>query len=219
MADTPRNPIGPRLRDDLRSDRGASLAELLVYIIIMVILTALIAATFISGRGVQRDQKALADASNNAQLAAATIEGSVRNAAKIQVETTVFNGDLLVVKTRVGEDNKAAASWRCKAWFYDEPTRTIYERTDTPGPGSATVGITARPDLEEWRIVVGNVSRARDEGGNIVPIFRTTGVGGGAMIRFDSTSAREDSPVRINTTVIPRIQGQGIGEETCGEYL
>lgn len=208
-----------RLRAQLRSDRGASLAELLVYIIIMVILTAVIASTFINGRGVQRDQQSLADASNNAQLAAATIEGSIRNAATIQVDTNVFGGDLLVVKTRIGEVNGDPKSWSCKAWFYDAQTKTIYEKSDAPGPASATVGITERPDLTTWRFVADKVERARDEAGSLVPIFRTTGVGGGAMIRFDNASAREGSPVRINTTVIPRIQGPGIGEETCGEYL
>ncbi|MGP7960993.1 hypothetical protein ACTVCO_09310 [Sanguibacter sp. A247] len=219
MTRTPQAHRSPDLRDALRSDRGASLAELLIYLIMMVILSALIATTFINGRSVQQAQDSLADASNNAQLAAATIEGSVRNAAKIQVDTSIFSGDLLVVKTRVGEDNEAAASWRCKAWFYDDVTRALYEKVDVPGPASATVGLTARPAIETWRMVADNIDRAKDEAGSLVPIFKTTGVGGGAMIRFDNSSTRIDAPVRINTTVIPRIQGPGIGEETCGEYL
>ena len=71
--------LAAQVRTAATGDRGASLVELLVYLIIMVILVTLIASTFIQGRGVQGDQQSLADASNDAQLAAATIERPVRN--------------------------------------------------------------------------------------------------------------------------------------------
>jgi len=219
MAEAPRPVRAALLRERLRSDRGTSLAELLVYIILMVILTAVIASTFINGRGVQQDQKSLADASNEAQLAAATIEGAVRNAATIQVNTADLGGDLLVVKTRVGEDNEAASSWRCVAWFYDDETRSLYELKADPGTEPATAGITERPDLSTWRLVAPEVIPSTGVDGDVLPIFRTTGVGGGVVMRFETTSTRPEAPVRITTTIMPRLQGPGIGEETCGEYL
>lgn len=205
-----------QVRTAATGDRGATLVELLVYLIIMVILVTLIASTFIQGRGVQGDQQSLADASNDAQLAAATIERPIRNAASIQVDSSVIDGggNLLVVKTRVGEPNNVASSWRCEAWFYDSASRTIYATTGTPGSSAATAGFVAKPDLSSWRQLIAEVDPVPGQ-----PVFRTTGVGGGITMQFEAASQRRDTPVRINSTVIPRLQGAGIGTESCGEYL
>lgn len=202
------------LRARLRRDDGTSLVELLVYLIVMAILVTLIASTFIQGRGVQGDQQSLADASNEAQLAAASIERPIRNAASIQVDSTAHAGDLLVVKSRVGEPNDAPGSWRCYAWYYDSGTRTIYTTTDAPGTSSVTAGIVGAPDVSAWRPLITEVDKVPGHA-----VFRTTGVGGGITMRFDVSSQRQGAPVRIDSTVIPRLQGTNIGEESCGEYL
>jgi type II secretory pathway pseudopilin PulG len=214
--DDKRRGFAAGVRARCAEDRGATLVELLVYLIIMVILVALIATTFVKGRGVQGDQQSLADASNEAQLAAASIERPIRNAASIQVDSSVIDGGgkLLVVKTRVGEPNSSPASWRCEAWFYDSVTRTIYQTSATPGPAAETAGLTAPPDVTTWRPLISDVDPVKDQ-----PVFRTTGIGGGITMQFEAASQRKDTPVRINSTVIPRMQGAGIGTESCGEYL
>lgn len=198
----------------LRSDEGTSLAELLVYVIVLSIVLVLVVTTFINGQRLQRDQASLADASNEAQIAATSMENEVRNAVSIQVDNAVFGGDLLVVKTRRGEKNDDVASWICRAWFFDESTGALYTTSSVPGPGATTAGITTVPDLSTWRHVVSGIRRLPDH-----PIFETTGVGGGATLRYEAESSRPDAPVLINTTAIPRLQGPGIGKESCGEYL
>lgn len=200
-------------RDALRDDEsGMTLVELIVYMMLMTLVIVIVGSVFISGNRVQKDATSMADASNNAQLAAATLEGPLRNAEKLQVPSS-FGGDLLVAKTRVGEDNDDPASWRCVAFFYDRSTGAIYS-TSSPVTGAVkTAGLTTGFSLSGWRLLVDDVAQRGS-----TPVFKTTGVGGGTTFTFDVTTTRDKAPVTIESSVIPRTQGAGIGVESCGSY-
>ena len=193
-------------------DSGMTLVELIVYMMLMTLVIVIVGSVFISGNKVQKDATSMADASNNAQLAAATLEGPLRNAEKLQVPSA-FGGDLLVAKTRVGEKNDDPASWRCRAWFFDRATGAIYS-TSSPVTGSVTTaGLTSGFSLSGWTLLVDSVAQR-----GTTPVFKTTGVGGGATFTFDITTTRDKAPVTIESSVIPRTQGAGIGVESCGSY-
>lgn len=200
-------------RQELSDDEsGMTLVELIVYMMLMTLVIVIVGSVFISGNKVQKDATSMADASNNAQLAAATLERPLRNAEKLQVPAA-FGGDLLVAKTRVGEVNGDPSSWRCTAWFYDRTTEAIYS-TSSPVTGPVTTsGLAPGFSLSGWTLLVDDVAQRGS-----TPVFQTTGVGGGASFTFDITTTRDKAPVTIESSVIPRAQGAGIGGESCGSY-
>lgn len=189
------------------NDAGVTLVELRVYMVLFALVVTMIASTFISGRRVEKDVSSMTRASNETQLFLAPLEWSVRNSTTLQVAETDFDSDLLVVKTRVdgGPENDDPGSWECIAWFYDEPTQTIYQRSGPATGTPVTAGLPSGFSLSSWRPVLQRVERTVDAG-NPVPIFTTTGVGGGTLINFDTATSREKTPVAIDTVVIPRVQ-------------
>lgn len=203
-----------RVRAALRKDgdAGLTLVELLIYSILLSFIVMIAGGLLIKVLETQRDTTSLNEASNGAQVAVREIERGLRNAAEVQFPGT-FTGNLLVVKTRVGDDASDPASWECRAWYYDAASREL-RYIDGPATGTpVTAGLTAPLDTSGWRTVLTNVVPAQ-EGGSDQQVFATTPLGG-AKIRFDVLADSGRGRTTVTTTVIPREQGTTIGGVSC----
>lgn len=211
----------PSRAESSERDAGVTLVELLIYMILFSLIVTMIASTFISGKRVEKNVAAVTRASNETQLILGELEWAARNSATLKVAATDFGGDLLVVKTRKdgGTDNSNPDSWRCVAWYYDELTKTIYTKRGPATGTPVTSALSSGFSLADWTPKLMRVERS-DNGGSQAPIFAPTGIGGGVILQFDTTTNYDKAPVAIDTTIIPRVQGPiaEIGGVGCGIY-
>lgn len=191
---------------------GMSMTELLAYLVLSGIVLAVVGTLLVRTLVTQRDVRAQAVASSAAQVTLTDIEGALRNAVTVQTPST-FDGRLLLVTTRVGDDDTAAASFQCRAWLYDPGSGDLLTLRATPGPAAATRGLTPATDLSTWQVALADV-RPSTSGAQPLPVFSAEGATG-AHIRFEVLDGEDGSSQTITSAAIPRPQGTSTGEDTC----
>ncbi|OIQ85506.1 hypothetical protein GALL_326510 [mine drainage metagenome] len=189
-----------------------TLAELLVYSVLLLVVVAITGTMLVRGLLVQRDVGDLTSASNGGQVVLTSIEGALRNASTVATPSA-FGGRLLIVKTRTGDDGAAASSWTCTGWLLDTTTQELLTVSGASGPGSPTVGLTTGSDFSSWHAVLTGVTPTRKAGVD-QPIFSAEGATG-AQVLFDVLEGASNSRVTFGTAAIPRPQGTGIGGGAC----
>lgn len=202
-----------RLRE-VRQDgqRGTSLVELIVYSLLLVLVMAIAGSVLIRTLTTQRDVRSMAQASSTGQVAVRLFERSVRNAAQVSVPAA-HGGNLVIVKTRVGLDGAAAASWLCRAWHYDaasDELRTISgPATGTP----VTSGLSYPLSSSAWTVALSGVVPTLS-GATPLIVFSAEALSGG-KIRFDMLTGNGTNRLSFSSAVIPRPQGATIGGVSC----
>lgn len=139
----------------LRDDEGFTLVELLVYSILMIVVLGIAGALFIQMLVAQRDTIAMANATNESQVAFKRLEYDVRNADWVQVKD---GGNLLIASTRVATTGNTTAQF-CVGYYYDSTTLTLHRiQTALSAPTAnalAAVGTSALPGLgRAWPVAV-----------------------------------------------------------------
>ena len=100
-------------RQPVRDERGMTLVELLVYVILLAVVIGLVSTFFIRSIAVQKTVITTGQANNNAQAAFSGISRAVRNASPGGVKA---DGNLLVLFT--GGGLETSSDWKCTAWYY-----------------------------------------------------------------------------------------------------
>jgi len=194
------------------TERGVTLVELLVYSVLLMGVLAIAGSILLSAATSQRDVAAMANASDQGQVGVRLFERSMRNAASVAIPST-HGGDLLIVKTRVGQDGTLAASWVCRAWHYDATSRQL-RTISGPATGTpVTRNLTAPLNSSTWRVVLSGVSRTPD-GASVKPVFSAQGASGATM-DFDLKIGTSASRLTFASAAIPRPQGSTIGGVSC----
>ena len=148
--------LRPRSAGD---ESGFTLAELIVYSILMIVVLGLAGVLFIRIMTEQRDIKAMADANNEVQGVFERLELDLRNADWAEVDAS---GTLLVVKTRVATSPTVSSTY-CVGYYYNTTdsslhrirttnttnTKTALDATTTSGRDSAT---------STWGVLIADVS-------------------------------------------------------------
>lgn len=98
-----------RMRID---QRGITLVELLVYMVLATVVLSIVGGLLISSLTTQRTVRSAAEATTIGQLIVRSIDRGVRNASAVRVTDS---GRLLVARTT----GAAADSWVCRAWYID----------------------------------------------------------------------------------------------------
>ena len=199
------------LRDRESRDAGMTLAELLAYMILSGIVLAVVGTLLVRSLMVQRDVTAQTQASGSAQVVLTDIQGALRNAVAVTVPSS-FGGDLLLMKTRVG-DADVPASFQCRGWYLDASSGELLTVTGTPGAGAPTKGLTPTSDLSTWRVQMADVRRA-SAGGTDLPVFAAEGATG-AQVRFEVVDGPDGSTTTLTSAAVPRPQGTSTGADTC----
>ena len=172
------------IRSRRRDEGGFTLTELLMYSILMIVVLGLAGTLFVRLLTEQRDIKAMADASNEAQLAFKQLEMDVRNADWAQVDA---NGTLLVVRTRVAT-SASSSTPICVGYYYEAGTGTL-RRVQTADSGP-TVSALSAADASSLEAVAGLWN----------PVVNSAGTVGAAVV-FGPIDGLFDDPDAVRVSM------------------
>ncbi|WP_129590655.1 hypothetical protein [Sanguibacter massiliensis] len=193
-------------------DDGMTMAELVVYMVLLSLVLLGVGAFMVNALTGQRRAVALSEASNNVQVTSNAMSLAVRNSSTGGLKVAAST---LVVHTGGGS---ASDPWRCEAWIYVPPATgaaggTIYSKR---WPVGTPLASTAAADLAAgattgWTTAVADVLPV-----GVSPVFSEV-VAGSVTIQFRSVqSAPSGAPgVTIMTTVTPRTQAVAAAAGGC----
>jgi Tfp pilus assembly protein PilW len=192
-------------------DAGVTLAELLIYMVLLALVVTITGVIYVRTLVTQRDVQARAYASNQGQVVMTSIEGTLRNAVKVSTPSA-FSGRLLLAQTRIG-DADTDASFECVGWLFDPTTGSLRKVESPPGPTAATRGLTLASSFSAWQTMLTNATVTTIAGAD-QPVFSPEGATG-ARIRFDITNTRGGQPTTFESAAIPRTYTVPSGVSSC----
>lgn len=147
--------MSQRLISAARDERGVTMVEMLVVMLITGMILIAIGGMFISTLQVQRTVLALSEATNTAQLVARSVDDGVRNGVELRpVGTGTDGGQLLVVCTASASSATAKYSWQ--AWYWSPlGGGSLRTRIFDPGPPPVVPDATT---LASWTLLLTNVT-------------------------------------------------------------
>jgi len=199
-----------RTTGDAPSDRGFTLVELLVVMLLFGLVLALAGTLLLNGLKGQQKVVGASQASNDAQVAMSSMERAIRNSS----QGGVLEADTLLVTYTGGGDS--AQAWHCQAWIYVPPVSgaahgAIYSRSSTQ---KASLKVTASAFASGvpagWSLAVADVVPTTE-------VFTTPAVGTYG-IQFETQATAEKKPgagVVMKTTVAPRVQALAATSGGC----
>lgn len=141
-------------RSVARGDRGFSLVELSVYIVVLGILSTVVAATMISLFRSEQTVSDITGASNDTQVVVAALTSDIKNARRF--ETTPHR----VIASVAGSDPAADNVWQCVRWEIDGGAGTLALSTKPDATGSdwssPTIMASGVTQLSEPNLFVGS---------------------------------------------------------------
>lgn len=174
-----------RVDDSLaaESDRGITLVELLVYMLLAIVVLTIVGSILINSFQAERQVRDAAQSNSTAQLVAESLGRGIRNASAVEVSAPT--ADTLLLRTR-SLDGSDAGSWYCQAWLISGgELRTSKSTTAIPAPDAATAAT--------WTLLASDVEQigaspilalAADE--RSVDVRLTVGVGEGVPVTLDT---------------------------------
>lgn len=155
-----------------RDDSGFSLVELLVAISLFGIIITIVGSVIISAITADRTVRNVTGSTTGGQLVVNIIEGTVRNSTAVRVATDVDG-----VSTFATVRTTAGGSARCHAWFYDDETGAMYERSSTTAITAPIAGAVGT----EWTRISDGLEPLDDGTGTPVPVLAAEGTRGLAV--------------------------------------
>lgn len=145
-------------------ERGMTLVELLVYMILLGLVLAIIGSLMISTVKKQTEVVRISEAGNTAQTLLSSVDLAVANASGFRVRTDAATGNQLVLtKTRStlsgsGEVNVA----RCVGYFYDAATGKLHSAS-VPLPAATNkvraADVAGYAGATSWPVAASGVAR------------------------------------------------------------
>ncbi len=105
----------PIRRLTFRSERGLTLVELLIYVVLLGVVLSIVVGIFISVNTTQKTVSAVVGASNQGQTAANQIASAINNASAVSVTTPTAGDQMLLTRTA---KPSSTVGWVCEAWYY-----------------------------------------------------------------------------------------------------
>lgn len=171
------------------NDDGFTLVELLVTCLIMGLVFTVVATMFISISSAQRIVTGVTTSTTDAQVAASTIEKSLRNSSEFKLTVPASTTDQLLVARVANQTN--TLSWSCQAWYYSSTTGSIY--TTKTADGTKITAPTAM-QLQTWPVLVTKVTPRT--GTTIFTVDASK-----VIIAFNATPSGQPS-IAIQTTAV-----------------
>jgi Tfp pilus assembly protein PilW len=171
-----------RLRHD---ESGFTLIELLAVCLLLSTVLTVIGGIFLSTITTQQTVSAVSTSSNDAQVAAHTIDARIRNSSEFQLTTPSGSDQLLVARSA---STGAALSWRCYGWYYSATNKSLRMTSTADGTKVTAPSATA---LASWTLVASGVTPASGS------VF--TAAGSQLTVGFD-VAASNSEPTTIQFT-------------------
>jgi hypothetical protein len=175
-----------------RDDRGLSMAELLVYCLLLGGVLGLVGTLLINSLRTNETVTTVVDASTQAQLAAQSLERGIRNASTFQL--TIVGSSDQVLLARVASNTSA---WVCEAWYYSNAEGTIrHMKSDTKIFSTAWTN-----DLATWTLLAEGVEPVEGSAPT-APILSANG----PILSLDFiVKAGDDPPATISSSAVSRL--------------
>jgi prepilin-type N-terminal cleavage/methylation domain-containing protein len=153
-------------------DRGFSLMELLIAMSLFAVVVTVVGSIIVSALTADRTVRDVTGSTTDGQLVVNVIEETVRNSTAVSIDPDPDGSSIYAVARTT-----AGGAARCQAWFYDNETGTVFERTSAglivpPTPGS--VG-------SDWTAISSGIGPVVDNSGTAVPVFALDGTRGLAV--------------------------------------
>lgn len=135
-----------RIRQIRGDDRGITLTELMVSVMVLTIVSVILTSTLVSTTLATRDVQNAAVSNDNVRLVLQTLDREVRSAERICVPTPGTSGNTL--------------SFRTRAWVSTPPPlgyRDIIYQLNPDAGGDLTVLEKSEDGGGTWRTIIGNV--------------------------------------------------------------
>lgn len=145
--------IAARLRRAIGDDRGITLAEMIVVMLVTSIILITVGSMYISTLHVEKTVVALSDTTNSAQLVARSIDEGIRNGVQIRPLASGGDGGQLLVTCTAG--GAAAITYTWQAWYYS-PTGDGTLRTRSFASGLPPV-VPDAATLQTWTLLLTNI--------------------------------------------------------------
>jgi prepilin-type N-terminal cleavage/methylation domain-containing protein len=137
-----------------RDESGFTLIELMVVCVLLGIVMTVLGGIFISTLRTQQTVSSVSTSSNNAQLAARTLDTRIRNSSEFQLTTPSGSDQLLVARSA---STGATLSWNCYGWYYSATNKTLRMTSTADGTKITAPSATA---LASWTLVASGVTPA-----------------------------------------------------------
>lgn len=175
-------------------ERGFTLVELLVYMMLMVLVLAVAGGLLSSTLMQSATVRTVDESSTAAQLAADSIESGIRNSSDFSLTSTVGDDQMIVARVA---SNDATLTWSCVAWYYSATEGSLRMlRSD------AAIAAPTSAQLASWALLANGVEPISGSA-----IFSTT-AGRRLVIAFNGL-AGDHPPVAITTSAFGRAGATG----------
>lgn len=182
------------IRKRISDESGMSMAELLIYSLLLSLVLGIIGSLLISTLRTESTVRSVVDATTEAQLAARSIDTGIRNASAHTLLPQANNNQLVLARVAKGTED---ISWACAAWYYTssatgEGTIRYKESTDpiaVPADSS---------EVADWLLLAEGVQPITG-----LDIF--SGSGDTLTMSFEVSAGPENPPASIQTSTIRRV--------------
>jgi type II secretory pathway pseudopilin PulG len=138
-----------------RDDRGFSLPEMIVYMLLLVVVLGIVGSIIVSSQRVESRVRVSTQASTSAQLAADSVETGIRNSRAFSI-VDVGEDQLLIART---VDEGQPVTWSCTRWFFDKSEGTLRTNVVDPATPSSLSAPTAA-QLAQWTLLTSDIRQA-----------------------------------------------------------
>ena len=183
----------------MKSERGFTLVELLIYSMLSVIVLGIVGGLLINSLTAERIVRSAAEASTAGQLVAQSIGHGVRNASAITLSAPTPDTQLLMVRT-VGPG--PTAEWLCQAWYIGaNEVRTKTSSAVIPPPSAS--------DAADWTMLGDGMQPASS-----APFLTLTDRR--VDLKFEVNTG-DALPVLISTSTVSRqpVPATGVESQPC----
>ncbi len=181
------------IRARLADDRGISMAELLIYSMLLSGVLIIVGALLINSLRTQNTVTTITQASTAGQLAARSIETGIRNSSTFKLITVNTSDQLLLA--RVSDANGA---WSCQAWYYDNTNNAIRFKKSSLSIPSTQWSAT---NLAKWTLLTEGVLPPQGAAAS-APIFVESGAKVTLSFRVE---AGDHKPALISSSAARRL--------------
>lgn len=186
-------------------ERGMSLIELLVYIVLTALMVTLITTLVISVSRASTQVRLNSESSNTSQALLERLQLNLRNATALTAKADGAN--LLVIATvRSNTDGiENAEDMRCVGFYFDQAAGKVHSTTSETGSTTATkTAFTTPVSAKSWPVAATGVFK--DGATSVVNTASSS-----ASILFQSTRGAQTQPVQYKASVPLQLGGQTQG--------
>lgn len=211
------------LRAKLRAaprDRGMTLVELLVYMILLGIVLGIIASVLINSLQKQREVVGFSEANNTGQTVTSAVDLAVLNAASFTiVPGSTPDSMLLITKTRstLGADDANVV--RCVGFYYDSASKKIYSASDMLSGSNARAKEAAKDvsKAKSWPVLAEGIGKAShpQDSAIALPVFERASDPTKVDINFEIATLDDKPPATFHLTSGIRGSGAIDNPEGC----